>query len=90
MDAGIGLEAARNWWGRSLWDYEISKVCINSIKGPTYEIDLGLSALLDAEDKRLFQARCRVSQGEEGLVWPLGRLPIRGGEHEFQRIAFAQ
>jgi hypothetical protein len=83
IEAAIGLEAVRNWWGRSLWDWE-SQLRPSAIALDTYQIDLALAALLHIEHTRLFQASGGVSQGEESLVRSLRSLSIDGREQQLQ------
>lgn len=70
MDAGIGFEAVRNWWGRSLCVCKLLAMA-DAIGCCSYQRDLALATVLDAEYKRLLQSRCRIGQGEERLVWTL-------------------
>jgi hypothetical protein len=89
IEAVIGFEAVRNWWGRSLWDWGY-QLRPSAIALYTYQIDLALAALLHIEHKRLFQASGRVGQSEESLVWSLRTLSIDGREQQLQGITCAQ
>ena len=56
----------------------------------SYQRDLALAAVLDAEHERLLESRCRVGQGEERLVGTLRLGPIDGRQVKLQRVGCAQ
>ena len=87
IEAGIGFEAARNWWGRSFCVWELLEV-EGAIGCVAYQRDLSLAAVLDAEHERLLQSACRVGQGEESLVRSLRGLSINGGEESLGESVF--
>ena len=89
IEAGIGFEAARNWWGRSFCVWELLEV-EGAIGCVAYQRDLSLAAVLDAEHERLLQSACRVGQGEESLVRSLRCLSVDGCEVDFQRVGGAE
>jgi hypothetical protein len=89
IEAGIGFEAVRNWWGRSFCVWRLLEE-EGAIGHDTYQRDLGLAALLDAEHERLLQSGCRVGQGKERLVWSLRSRSIDCCEVELQRVGGAQ
>jgi hypothetical protein len=56
----------------------------------SYQRDLALPTVLDAEHERLLQSRCRIGQGKERLVWTLRLGPIDGRQVKLQRVGCAQ
>ena len=88
-DAGMGLEAVRNWWGRSFCVCRLLALP-GAIESFAYQRDLALATLLDAEDERLLQSACRVGQGKESLVRLLRSLSINSCEIELQRVGCAK
>lgn len=56
----------------------------------SYQRDLALATVLDAEYKRLLQSRCRIGQGEERLVWTLRLGSIESRQVKLQRVGCAQ
>lgn len=56
----------------------------------SYQRDLALATVLDAEYERLLQSRCGIGQGEERLVWTLRLGPIDGRQVKLQRVGCAQ
>jgi hypothetical protein len=89
IEAAIGFEAVRNWWGRSFCVWELLEV-EGAIGCVAYQRDLALAAILGAEHERLLQSACRVGQGEEGLVRSLRCLSVDGCEVDLQRVGGAQ
>lgn len=89
IEAAIGFEAVRNWWGRSFCVWELLEV-EGAIGCVAYQRDLALAAILGAEHERLLQSACRVGQGEEGLMRSLRCLSVDGRQVDLQRVGRTQ
>ena len=89
MEAGMGFEAVRNWWGRSLCVCELLAMA-GGIDWSSYQRDLALATVLDAEYERLLQSRCRIGQSKERLVRTLCLGTIDGRQVKLQRVGCAQ
>lgn len=54
--------------------------------GVAYDLYFALAIVLEAERKRLFETRCRLMKGEEGLMRLLAGLPVGSGESDFEGV----
>lgn len=58
--------------------------------GETYQLDLALAVVLNAQGERVLQTSGRLGEGQESLVRALGLLAFDGGEDDLQSVLGAQ
>ena len=54
--------------------------------GVAYDLYFAFAIVFEAERERLFETRCRLMKGEEGLMRLLAGLPVGSGESDFEGV----